>query len=242
MPQSLNGYVAAVTGASSGIGEALARRLVAAGARVALGARRAERLGHLVDELGDAAIAVPMDVRLPKDAERLVVSAVDAFGHLDAIVANAGVGRYGGILDHGEDELAEMLDVNIAGTIWPIRAAVPRFLERGAGDIVIISSVAGTSARGNEAVYAATKHAQLGLAQGLDRELFRRGIRVSAFCPGGVVTEFAMQPGAGRTARSPELADMLQAGDVADSVLFALSRPRGVRTLVHRMRGATEED
>jgi 3-oxoacyl-[acyl-carrier protein] reductase len=239
---SLQGYVAAITGASSGIGREIARGLVAAGASVALGARRAERLDELVAELGDRAVAVPMDVRTPADSARLIAAAVDAFGRLDAVVANAGIGMYGGILDHSDEELTEMLDVNVAGTVWPIRAAVPRLLEQGGGDVVIISSVAGTTARANEAVYAATKHAQLGLAQGLDRELFRRGIRVSAFCPGGVVTEFAMQPGGGRTGSSPELADMLQARDVAEAVIFALSRPRGVRTLIHRLRGATEEE
>jgi len=115
-------------------------------------------------------------------------------------------------------------------------------LPQGHGDIVIVSSVAGTSGRANEAVYAATKHAQMGLANGLDRELFRKGIRVTALQPGGVVTEFAMQPGAGRTGSSPELADMLTPEDVAEAIAFALARPRSVRTLVHRLRGATEED
>ncbi len=135
-----------------------------------------------------------------------------------------------------------MLDTNVGGTVWPVRAVVPHLLARQGGDIVIISSVAGTSARANEAVYAATKHAQMGLANGLDRELFRKGIRVSVFCPGGVVTEFAMQPGGGRTDLSPELKDMLQPHDVAEAVAFALTQPRSVRTLVYRLRGATEED
>ena len=238
----LHGYVAAITGASSGIGRETARHLVELGACVALGARRADRLDELASELGEQAVAVPVDVRVPADSERLIDAAVTAFGRVDAIVANAGIGLYGSILDHTDEELAEMLDINIAGTVWPIRAAVPRFLEQGAGDIAIISSVAGTSGRENEAVYAATKHAQMGLANGLDRELFRKGIRVSAFCPGGVVTEFAMQPGGGRTDASPELRDMLRPRDVAEAVGFALSRPRGVRTLVYRLRGATEED
>ncbi len=242
MSQTLDGYVAAITGASSGIGEALARVLVARGARVVIGARRVDRIQRLADELGSGAIAVKLDVRRPEDAANLVRSAVEAFGRLDGLVANAGIGYYGGILDHDDEVLAEMLDTNVAGTIWPIRAAVRQMVPQGSGDIVIVSSVAGTSGRANEAVYAATKHAQMGLANGLDRELYRQGIRVTAFQPGGVVTEFAMQDGAGRTKSSPQLADMLTAEDVASAIAFTLEQPRSVRSLVYRLRGATEED
>jgi 3-oxoacyl-[acyl-carrier protein] reductase len=236
-------YVAAITGASSGIGEATARALVAGGAKVVVGARRIDRLDSLVAELGeDNVVAVAMDVRQPADAELLVATAVDRFGHIDGVVANAGIGMYGGILDHTDDELAEMMETNVAGTVWPVRAAVRRMLPQGSGDVVIVSSVAGLDARANEAVYAATKHAQMGLSNGLDRELFRKGIRVTTLCPGGVVTEFAMTPGAGRTSKSPELADMLAADDVADAIVFTLSQPRKVRSLVYSLRGATEED
>jgi len=236
----LEGSSIAITGASSGIGAATARALASRGARVVLGARRRERLDELVAELGDRAVAVEMDVRKPEDAERLVGAAVERFGRIDGLIANAGIGMYGGILDHSDEELEEMLDTNIAGTVWPVRSAVRRMLPQGSGDIVIVSSVAGTTGRGNEAVYAATKHSQMGLANGLDRELYTKGIRVTAMCPGGVVTEFAM--GAGRTSESPELADMLQAGDVAEAIAFVLEQPRSVRSLVYRLRGATEED
>jgi len=239
----LEGYVAVITGASSGIGEATARALVDRGARVALGARRVSRLDALVAELGaDRAIAVETDVRRPDDAEALMARAVETFGRIDGLVANAGIGYYGGILDHDDAILAEMIDTNVAGTVWPVRAAVARMEPQGSGDIVIVSSVAGTTARPNEAVYAATKHAQMGLAGGLDRELFRKGIRVTALQPGGVVTEFAMQPDGGRTPESPQLADMLEASDVADAIVFVLGRPRHVRSLVYRLRGATEEE
>jgi NADP-dependent 3-hydroxy acid dehydrogenase YdfG len=242
MTQDLDGYVGAITGASSGIGAATARAIVAKGGRVVLGARRFDRVSALADELGDAAVAVELDVRVPADSARFVRAAVDAFGRLDGLVANAGIGYYGGILDHDDETLAAMMDTNVAGTVWPIRAAVPHMLEQGQGDIVIVSSVAGTTGRANEAVYAATKHAQMGLANGLDRELFRKGIRVSTLQPGGVVTEFAMQPGAGRTPETPELGDMLQAEDVANAIAFIVSQPRSARGLVYRLRGATEED
>lgn len=238
----LEGYVAAITGASSGIGAALASALVDRGAKVVLGARRMDRLETIVNRLGPNAVAVEMDVRKPEDARKLVATAIERFGRLDGLIANAGIGMYGSILDHDDDALSLMLDTNVAGTVWPIRAAVPPMLEQGTGDIIIVSSVAGLSVRENEAVYGATKHAQMGLANGLDRELHKKGIRVTAVCPGGVVTEFAMAEGAGRTPQSPQLADMLKADDVAAAIVSVLSQPRSVRSLVYSLRGATEED
>jgi NADP-dependent 3-hydroxy acid dehydrogenase YdfG len=238
---TLEGYVAAITGASSGIGAALSRSLVDRGAKVVLGARRIERLEAIATELGSNATVVEMDVRRPADAEKLVSAAVTQYGRLDGLIANAGIGMYGGILDQSDEDLEVMLDTNIAGTIWPIRSAVRHMLGRGGGgDLIIVSSVAGLSGGANEAVYAATKHAQMGLANGLDRELHRKGIRVTAMCPGGVVTEFAM--GSGRTPESPQLADMMQASDVAGAIVSVLEQPRHMRTLVYSLRGATEED
>src|SRR5690606_32102458 len=162
-----------------------------------------DRVAELLADAPDRWRAIEWDVRNPRHAREAVDRAVADFGRVDALIASAGIGMYGGILDHAEDDLVEMLDTNIAGTVWPVRATV-RALRRqgGGGDIVIISSVAGLRGRENEAVYAATKHAQVGLAGGLDRELHTEGIRVTALCPGGIVTEFAM--GAGRTAESPE--------------------------------------
>lgn len=236
----LTGRVAAITGASSGIGAATARLFVEGGANVVLGARRTERLESLVSELGDSARAVSTDVGRPEDCRRMVELATAQFGRLDVLVANAGVGMYGSVLDHTEDQIHAMLDTNIGGTIWAVRAALPALLAQGAGDIVIVCSVAGRRAGTNEAVYAATKHAQMGLAQGLDRDLHRSGIRVSAICPGGVVTEFAM--GNGRTPQSPELADMLRPKDVAETILAAVTQPQAIRTLVHTLRGVREPD
>ena len=125
-----------------------------------------------------------MDVREPADSQRLVQEAYARFGRLDALVANAGIGAYGGIMDLTDEKLKTMMDTNVAGTVWPIRAAVPGFVEQGGGDIVIVASVAGIRGNGDEAVYAATKFAQIGLAGGLDRELRESGVRVSTICPG----------------------------------------------------------
>jgi len=236
----LNGTVTAITGASAGIGAATARALLAEGGSVVVGARRIERLEALAEEFGSRVAVVEMDVRVPDDSHRLVKGAHEAFGKLDALVANAGIGAYGGILDVSDDDLAAMIDTNIAGTVWPIRAAVPGFIDAGRGDIVIVASVAGLRGAGDEAVYAATKFAQVGLAGALDRELREQGIRVSTLCPGGTATEFAM--GAGRTPDMPGLADMMQAEDVAAAIISVLKQPRSMRTLVWSMRSIHEAD
>lgn len=236
----LSGSVVAITGASSGIGAATAEVLAAEGASVVLGARRRDRLEELTSKLGARAAAVEMDVRNPDDSSRLIQTAVDRFGHIDTLIANAGIGAYGGIMDLSDDQLREMMDTNVAGTVWPIRAAVPHFLEAGNGDIVIVASVAGLRGAGDEAVYAATKFAQVGLAGALDRELREKGIRVSVIAPGGTATEFAM--GAGRTPDMPGLADMLRPKDVASAVLAVLRQPRSIRTLVWSIRSIKEAD
>jgi len=238
--RDLTGQVAAITGVSAGIGRACATALVAEGMKVVGGARRADRLDELADELGGAFIPVAVDVRKPEGGRRLVEAAFEAFGRLDAVVPNAGIGVYGGILDQTDEQISAMIETNIAGTIWPIRAAVPSMTEAGSGDIVIVASVAGIRGGGDEAVYAATKFAQLGLAGGLDRELREKGIRVSIIAPGGVATEFAM--GTGRTPDMAGLNDMLRAEDVAAAVATVLKQPSSMRTLVWSMRSIHEPD
>ena len=119
--ENLKDTVAVITGASAGIGRATARELARVGARVVVGARRRERLEALAAEFPGQVVAVEMDVRSPDDARRLVREAVERFGRLDSLIANAGIGMYGGILDNTDADLETMLDTNVAGTVWPIR-------------------------------------------------------------------------------------------------------------------------
>ena len=227
--RSLTDTVVAITGATAGIGEATARLLVEAGAKVALGARRTVRLDALVAELGaEHAVGVAVDVRSPADNAALVAAAVDRFGRLDSVVANAGIGAYGSVMDHDDELVARMIDTNYTGTVWTVRAAVPALRAGGGGDIVIVSSVAGLRGGGDEAVYAGTKFAQVGLAGALDRELREEGIRVTAVLPAGVETEFAM--GTGREPGQPVLASYLRPEDVAFAIVTTLTQPRRVRT------------
>jgi NADP-dependent 3-hydroxy acid dehydrogenase YdfG len=236
--RSLQDTVVVITGASSGVGAATAKLLASQGANVVLGARRKDRLEKLCAEIGtDRALAVPMDVSSAADNRRLVEAAVERFGKLDSLVANAGIGGYGGILDYSDDELAEMIDVNFAGTVWSIRAAVPFMQERG-GDIVVVASVAGLRGGANEAVYAATKFAQVGLAGAVDRELRDKGIRVTTICPAATATEFAM--GRGRTPDMPQLADWMTGDDVASAISFTLAQPRRFRTTQWHLWSAAE--
>ena len=233
--RSIEGSVAVITGASAGIGAATARTLVAAGANVALSARRKERLDALAEELGaERVVGVTGDVRDPEHNEALIEAAAGRWGRVDTVVANAGIGAYGGILDLDDTVLREMVETNYLGTVWTVRAGVRHMRGHGqGGDIVIISSVAGFRGGADEAVYAGTKHAQVGLGGSLDRELRGEGIRVTLVCPAGTSTEFAI--GAGREEGSPELDDYLRPDDVAHAVRVVLEQPRSVRTTVWQL-------
>jgi NADP-dependent 3-hydroxy acid dehydrogenase YdfG len=233
--RSIEGTVIAITGASSGIGAATAAALVDAGARVAVCARREDRLAKLVSELGDdKVVPVTGDVRDPALNDALVAAAVRKWGRLDTMVANAGIGAYGGIMDLDDAELTEMVETNVLGTVWSVRSAVKQFRSQGdGGDLVIVASVAGFRGGADEAVYAGTKHAQVGLAGSLDRELRAEGTRVTLICPAGTHTEFAI--GAGRTEGSALLDSYLRPEDVAHAIRVVLEQPRAVRTTVWQM-------
>jgi NAD(P)-dependent dehydrogenase (short-subunit alcohol dehydrogenase family) len=196
--RSLQDTVVVVTGAGGGIGGATARLVLEAGARVVAGDLRAQALAPLVDEWGEERVATAVgDVREEATADALVARGVDAFGRVDSVVANAAVGFYGGLLDIPSDQVTLMVDVNVKGTVWLARAAVRQFRAQGdGGDIVIIGSVAGLLiGGGKEAVYAATKGAQINLGTALDRELRDEGIRTTVIAPAGVNTPFAAADG-----------------------------------------------
>jgi 3-oxoacyl-[acyl-carrier protein] reductase len=228
----LSGKVALVTGASGGIGAAVARSLADHGVRVGLASRRG-------DDLGIAeAVAAPCDVRDPAAVDAFVERVVERFGGLDIVVANAGVGAYGPFLELDAAYLEEMIDVNVKGTIYAVRAALPHLLKSDGADLVTVASEAGRRGLPFEAVYCASKFAQVGFTRALDHELRPQGIRCTNVCPGGVATEFAI--GRGRTPEMPELAGMMSAENVAEAVLFVLTRPRNHRILEMAFRPVTE--
>ena len=230
----LEGRVAFITGASRGIGAAVARMLDAEGVKLGLASRSGDDLG-----IGDA-VGVSCDVRDRSQVEAAVAATFERHGRLDILVANAGVGVYGSFLELPADQLDEMIDVNVKGTMYAVRSALPHLIESGEGDLVTIASEAGRRGLPNEAVYCGSKFAQVGFTRALDHELREQGVRCTNVCSGGVATDFAMGEGRGRTREMPELAGMMRAEDVAAVVLFVITRPRNHRILETAFRPMTE--
>lgn len=229
---SLNGRVALITGASRGIGASVAKALASQGVQLGLASRSGDDLGI------KGAVAGAVDVRHPSALQALVTETVERFGGLDILVVNAGVGAYGPFLELPADQLEEMIDVNVKGALYSIRAALPYLLRSDAADIVTVASEAGRRGLPLEAVYCSSKFAQVGLTRALDHELREQGVRCTNVCPGGVATDFAM--GQGRTPDMPALAGMMSPDDVAEAVLFVLTRPRNHRILEMAFRPVTE--
>ncbi len=226
----LEGRSALVTGASRGVGAAVARALHGAGAKVALVSRSGDTL-----EL-DGALGIACDVADREQVFAAVERAAQEFGGLDCIVANAGVGMYGPFLDLDPEHLEEMIDVNLKGTLYTAAATLPHLIAAGAGDFVSVASVAGLRAFPGEAVYNASKFGQLGFTRALDHELREHGVRATNVCPGGIATDFAM--GTGRSEGSTE--GMMTPEDVADTVLYCVTRPRSWRMLTMSYRPMIE--
>lgn len=241
MAGKLDGKVALITGASAGIGAAAARALAAEGAKIVLTARRRERLETLAEEIralgSDAAIVVG-DAREENTAKEAVAAASETFGRLDILINNAGVGNYKNIVDTSAEEYDTLMDSNVRSTFLFTRYAVPVMQAQKSGTILMLSSMAGVYGFAGEAVYCATKFAQVGLAQALDKELRPHGIKVGAICPGGVKTEFAL--GTGRTEQSVAESGMLEPEDVAGAVVLACTQSAGSRIIEIQMRTMDE--
>ena len=240
MAESLEGTVALVTGASSGIGEATARALAATGASVAIAARRADRLERLagqIREAGGTALPVEADVSSSDQASAAVERTVSELGRLDTLINNAGVMLLGPIEGAPLEEWQRMLDVNVAGLLYCAHAALPHLLRAAEGgprqvaDVVNISSVAGRVARLGSGVYNLTKHGIGAFSESLRQEVASRHVRVSLVEPGAVATEL-------RSHNRPEIQDQiekrfanvetLQADDIAEAILYIVTRPRRV--------------
>src|SRR6478609_1590734 len=231
--ESLAGRVALITGAGRGIGAATAKLLADQGVKLALASRRGENPGV------EGALVKETDVRDPRSVQAIVDAAVDRYGQLDIVIGNAGVGGYGPFLDTPDQWIEDMIDTNVKGLIYTLRAALPHLMNSDAADVVTVASEAGRRGLPNEAVYCSSKFAQVGLTAALDHELREHGIRCTNVCPGGVSTDFAM--GTGRTPDMPALKGMMRPEDVAETILFVLTRPRNHRILEVAFRPVTEQ-
>jgi NADP-dependent 3-hydroxy acid dehydrogenase YdfG len=237
MTKALEGTVALVTGASSGIGESTARALAAEGAKVAVAARRLERLERLAEEIGrggHTALAIESDIADQEQAIGAVAHTVDELGRLDIVVNNAGQMLLGPIEDAPTEEWDRMIDLNLKGLINTTHAALPHLLNaaedssRGCADLVNISSVAGRVARAGSGVYNLTKHGVGAFSESFRQEFADRRIRSTLIEPGAVDTELTdhIRDGVREQVRG-RFADIksLEAVDVADAIAYAVTRP-----------------
>ena len=233
MAGSLEGRVAVVTGASAGIGEATARALSEAGASVALGARRADRLQALADGLQGPTFVQEVDVSDEEQARGFVQAAHDELGGLHILVNNAGVMLLGPVADADTDEWRRMIAVNLLGLLYCTHAALPLIERSGGGDIVNVSSVAGRRADAGAAVYNMTKFGVHAFSEALRQEALHAGIRVTTVAPGFVETELQghnTNPLVRRTMERnrEQIGEVLRAEDIAGAILYAVTRPKHV--------------
>ncbi len=231
----LNNTVALVTGASSGIGEATALELSRRGARIAVVARREDRLQKLVEQIDGHALPITADVSDQAQAEQAVEQTVSELGRLDILINNAGVMLLGPVLDAPLEEWQRMVDVNLLGLLYCAHAALPHLVkaaedsERGVADLVNISSVAGRVARVGSGVYNLTKHGVGAFSESLRQEVTSRHVRVGLIEPGAVETELPSH-------NRPEIQEQmrkrfgdierLQASDIAEAIAYMVTRPR----------------
>ena len=238
--ERLDGTVALITGASSGIGEATALALSAQGASAAIIARRRDRLDDLAGRINAASgdvLVIEADVTDEAAARAAVASTVQRFGRLDTVVANAGVMLLGPVEDAPVQEWERMLDVNVRGLLYTSHAALPHLLEaasagpRRVADLVLVSSVAGRVPRNGSGVYNLTKHGVGAFGESLRQEVTQRHVRVSLVEPGAVATELAShnrpEIRAQQLARFQDV-ERMEAQDIADAISYIVTRPRRV--------------
>ncbi len=228
MRQDLSGKVALVTGASSGIGRAMAKALAAEGAKVVLVGRSAERLNKIAAEIGGDALPLAADLTKSGEVERVVSGAVKRFGQIDVLLPNAGLYIPGDVVDGNPDAWDELLSVNVNSVFRLVRAVLPAMIGRRAGHIVVTSSISGHQALHWEPIYSASKHAIQSFVHGLRRQVAPHNIRVGAVAPGVVLNELWGYTDPAAIEAKVESREGLRSEDIADAVLFMLTRPANV--------------
>ena len=223
MPKQLEGQVALVTGASRGIGRAIARSLGREGALVIAAARSEPGISEVCGEIvsaGGRAMPLPMDIASEAQVLAGFAQVQERFGRLDVLVNNAGIGRFGPVIDFTSGDLKELVGVNFLGTFWCCQQAMRLMVPKRRGYIINISSVVGFKGYPNQSGYTATKHAVMGLTKSLAVEAQPHGIRVSAILPGGVDTNLV-----GDARPDLDRAILMQPEDIAQAVMYLLSLP-----------------
>ncbi|HCY5922897.1 TPA: SDR family oxidoreductase [Staphylococcus aureus] len=218
----LTDKVALVTGAGSGIGEAIATLLHEEGAKVVLAGRNKDKLQNAANQLAqDSVKVVPTDVTKKEEVDELIKIAQQTFGGLDIVINSAGQMLSSKITDYQVDEWDSMIDVNIKGTLYTAQAALPTMLEQSSGHLINIASISGFEVTKSSTIYSATKVAVHTITQGLEKELAKTGVKVTSISPGMVDTAIT-------AAYNPTDRKKLEPQDIAEAVLYALTQPKHV--------------
>ncbi|HGL5515989.1 TPA: SDR family oxidoreductase [Staphylococcus aureus] len=218
----LTDKVAVVTGAGSGIGEAIATLLHEEGAKVVLAGRNKEKLQNVANQLSqDSVKVVPTDVTNKEEVDELIKIAQQTFGGLDIVINSAGQMLSSKITDYQVDEWDSMIDVNIKGTLYTAQAALPTMLEQSSGHLINIASISGFEVTKSSTIYSATKASVHTITQGLEKELAKTGVKVTSISPGMVDTAIT-------AAYNPTDRKKLEPQDIAEAVLYALTQPKHV--------------
>jgi ribitol 2-dehydrogenase len=228
MNQSLDGKIAIVTGASSGIGRAVVYELARHGVKQVLTARSKDRLVALAEDLDSEVVIVPADMTSPKDIRLIVEHAIAEFGRIDILLANAGIYISGDVVDGEPDAWDQLISTNVTGVFRLVHAVLPHLLARRSGDILVTSSISGHQAIQWEPIYSASKHAIQAFVHGLRRQLLATGIRVGAVAPGMVLNELWGMIDPAEIDQKVEQGSGLRSEDVAEAIVFMLTRPQNV--------------
>ncbi|HFV7591003.1 TPA: SDR family oxidoreductase [Staphylococcus aureus] len=218
----LTDKIAVVTGAGSGIGEAIATLLHEEGAKVVLAGRNKDKLQNVANQLAqDSVKVVPTDVTKKEEVDELIKMAQQTFGGLDIVINSAGQMLSSKITDYQVDEWDSMIDVNIKGTLYTAKDALPTMLEQSSGHLINIASISGFEVTKSSTIYSATKAAVHTITQGLEKELAKTGVKVTSISPGMVDTAIT-------ATYNPTDRKKLEPQDIAEAVLYALTQPKHV--------------
>lgn len=228
MNQSLQGKIAIVTGASSGIGRAVAYEFARNGVKQVLTARSKNRLAALAEDLDAEALVVPGDMTSPKDIRLIVERAIARFGRIDILLANAGIYISGDVIDGEPDAWDQLISTNVTGVFRLVHAVLPYMVSQRGGDILVTSSISGHQAIQWEPIYSASKHAIQSFVHGVRRQLLTTGVRVGAVAPGMVLNELWGLNDPVEIDQKVEAGAGLRSEDVAEAIVFMLTRPQNV--------------
>lgn len=228
MSQSFNGKIAVVTGAAAGIGKAVTESLLAADACVVMVDRNEQALEDLHDQHGERAISLPMDLLDPKACASLIPNVLEQTGHIDIFHANAGIYIGGDLVDADTTEIDRMLNLNVNVVMKNVRDVLPHMIERRSGDVLVTSSLAGHFPTPWEPVYASSKWAIQCFVQVVRRQVARHGVRVGSVSPGPVITALLDDWSERQLEEARQSGSLMEAQDIADVIMFMLTRPRSV--------------